>query len=401
MPDARVSVLFFSNETTRGGTEEHILQLLRRLDRNLFRLTLACTPELAHLLAGDVPEDVEVAEIRLYKLSHVTGALQLWRLMRRNRVDILHSHLSYASFFASPLGTLCRIPVILETTHVRESWRTGRLKSKYFVDRAIGRCIDHFIAVSEANADYLKHDKGLPARKIRTIHNGVDIRRFDKEPFAYPVREQLRFGQNDPILLVAARLTPQKGHRHLLAAMPRVLEQFPTARLVCVGDGELRGELEVLAAYLGITDSVRFVGYQREIPRWLGAADFTVLPSLYEGLPLVAMESLAASKAIVATEVDGTPEIVVDGETGLLVPSGDAPALAQAICRMLREPEFRQQCAKNGHERVLGSFTAEAQVQHTQDLYLSALRKALGRRPLALDSIAANRLTCSSNGETR
>ena len=370
-----ISVLYFSNTLTRAGAEEHILTLLRGLDRSRFRAHLVCTPEVAEKIRADVPSDVELTALRLRKPGDVGAALSLARILRARRVDVLHSHLFYSSLFASPVGKLFRVPLVVETPHVREHWRRG-LKASYAVDRFAGRFVDQYIAVSEANRRYLIEEKGLPPHKVVVIYNGCDVRRF--HPHHQPpacMRQSLGFQDADPILLVVGRLEPQKGHRILVDALPLVRREFPSVRVICLGEGALRADLERLAAETELADSVRFVGLQANVQDWLALADVTVLPSFYEGLPLAAIESLAAGRPMVATAVDGTPEIVLDGATGLTVPPGDPAALARAICRLLADPWLREKLALAGREWVLERFAEERQVQRTQALYELALAR--------------------------
>jgi glycosyltransferase involved in cell wall biosynthesis len=264
----------------------------------------------------------------------------------------------------------------VETPHVRERWRQGQIKGRFVVDRLIGRFVDRYIAVSEANARYLVEEKRLPARKITVIHNGCDVSRF--ETAHHPpsgLRESLSIRPADPVILVLGRLEPQKGHRILLEALPEVLRHFPRAHLVCVGEGALRGELESRVRDLGLSGAVHFVGYQRNVADWLAVADVSVLPSFYEGLPLAAIESQAAGRPVVATDVDGTPEVVVHGQTGLIVPPGDAAALTAAVCRLLGDPDERARLARAGRARVIALFDQRQQVRRTQDLYLAACRR--------------------------
>jgi len=377
MTPAPVSVLHFTNDLARGGVEEHILTLMRGLDRARFRLHWACPPEAAEKIRPDLPADVELIPLLLRKPGQLANAARLAGIVRARRVDVLHSHQFYASLFASPLGAVCRVPLVVETPHVREQWRQGWLKSKFVVDRLAGRCVDCYIAVSHANAAYLVQTKGLPARKVVVIHNGSDLGRFD--PAARPparLKTGLGFGEDDAVVLVVGRLEPQKGHRILLDAMPLVHRACPRARLVCVGEGALRQELEARVAALGLDASVRFVGQQSKVAEWFALADVVVLPSLFEGLPLVAIEALAAGKAMVATAVDGTPEVIVDGRTGLTVPPRDAAALAAAISRLLRDPELRRALGTTGRAWVEEHFSQEQQIQRTQNLYLDALHRA-------------------------
>jgi glycosyltransferase involved in cell wall biosynthesis len=370
-----ISVLYFSNSLARGGTEEHILTLLRGLDRSRFRPALICTPEVAEMIRGEVPDDVQLTALRLRGLTDGGAARALRRILRERCVDVLHSHLFYASLFASPIAKLCRVPLIVETPHVRESWRRG-LKRRYVVDRVAGRCVDRYIAVSEANRRYLIEDKGLPQQKIVVIHNGCDVRRFDPHHAAPPgMRQALGFGETDPILVVIGRLEPQKGHRVLFEALPEVQRTFPSVRVVCLGEGALRTDLERRVAESGLADAVRFVGQQANVADWLALADATVLPSFYEGLPLTAIESLAAGRPMIASAVDGVPEVVVDGHTGLNVPPGDSAQLARAICRLLRDPGLAKELALTGRSWVLERFGAERQVQRTEALYELALAR--------------------------
>src|SRR6266851_1975315 len=382
-----ISVLHFSNTVVRGGAEEHMLTLLRGLDRTYFQPLLACPSELAEKLRPDLPRDVEVFPVSLWRLSHVGAMLCLARILRERAVKILHSHLFYASLFASPIGWMCGVPVIIETPHVREDWRRGWVKSKFVVDRIVGRVVTRYVAVSHANKRYLVEEKTLAKEKIAVIHNGSDLRKF--HPGQTPssnLRQSLGIGTKDPVLMVIGRLEPQKGHKVLLEAMPSIRRAFSSVRLVCVGTGSLHDELLSLVRDLGIEDAVRFVGFQMDVAEWLNLADVTVLPSFYEGLPLVAIESLAAAKPVVATAVDGSGEVVVDGETGLTVPPGNPEALSAAVCRLLHDVELRKKLGRQGREWVCKHFDEREQIRQTQDLYLTALDCATQgmRKPMQL-----------------
>ena len=371
-----ISVLYFTNTDARGGAEEHMLTLLQGLDRTHFRFHLVCPPEVADMLRPDLPADVELLPLCLRKPSQFRAAIRLGQIMRERRVDILHSHLFYSSLFASPVGWLCRVPVVLETPHLSERWRRGWFKSRFVVDRFVGRFVDHYIAVSEANARYLSEEKGLPSKKIVVIHNGCDLVRF--APSHRPpasLKANLGFQEADPLLVVTARLEPQKGHRVLLQSLQTVHREFPQVRLVCLGEGCLRDKLESQVRELGLEDSVRFLGYQSNVLDWLVLADLTVLPSFWEGLPLAAIESLAAGRPVVATAVDGTPEVIIDGKTGLTVPPDDPERLAGAICRLLREPGLRERMGEAGRKWVMEHFSQERQIRQTQEFYLSAWDK--------------------------
>ena len=366
-----ISVMMVSNALIRGGAEEHILQLLQELDRQWFRLHLVCTPELEQLIRPDLPADVGVSVLTLDHLTDIVGAFRLVRAIRRHRVQILHSHMFRASLFASPIGQICGVPVIIETSHGREVWRKG-WKASFFVDRFVSRRVDRLIAVSEATARYLVEHKGIPAEKVSVIRSAIKVQQFDpNHPAPKGTKRALGFAESDPLLVVVGRLEPQKGHAVMIDAMPGVLEEFPRARLVCVSDGSLRSQLEAQVRQKGLQESIRFVGYQPDVRDWLALADVNVLPSWYEGLPLAAIEALAAQRPMVATAVDGTPEVVINQETGLLVPPGNPERLSSAICQLLRDPQRARQMAIAGRKLVVERFSIEKLVNDTKHLYLT------------------------------
>ncbi len=369
-----IRVLQFTNSSVRGGAEEHILTLLQGLDRSRFSLLFAAPPRLLDFMQDDIPKDVELIPLNLRSPGDVLGAWRFAHTLRRVHVDIVHSHLFWSSLVASPVAWLCRVPVIVETPHVRERWRKG-WKAKFFVDRMVGRCVTFYIAVSAANRHYLVTEKRLPSSKIVVIRNGTNLTRFHPEHQApLDLRSELGIGKQDPILIVAGRLEPQKGHRFLLQAMTRIRQEFPTVRLIIAGDGSLRQSLEQLVSILHLNDNVRFVGQQNRIQDWLAVADVSVLPSLYEGLPLVAIESLAAGRPIVATAVDGTPEAVLHEKTGLTVPPGNPESLAEAVCRLLCSVQLREQFGRAGRKLAVCEFDQASQIHQTEDFYLQALK---------------------------
>jgi glycosyltransferase involved in cell wall biosynthesis len=381
MKSNRISVLHFCNEFVRGGAEQHIVTLLCGLSREYFDLHLVCTPQLAKLLNPDLPSDVEVIPLELRKPWQINAALQLAEILRSRRVDILHSHIFYASLFASPVAWSCSVPMVIETPHVREHWRREGMKSRFVIDRLVGRCVNRYIAVSEANGRYLTEHKGLPAQKISVIHNGSDLKRFRHARCKSPgLREKFGFGMEELVLLVAGRLEPQKGHSVLLKALPEVQQLFPNARTVFAGEGELLPQLQRQVRELGLSGAVDFVGFQSNMEEWFSVADITVLPSFYEGLPLVAIESLAAGTPVVATAVDGTPEIVIHERTGLTVRPGAPEELAAAISTMLADPALRAKFGSAGRAWVEEEFSQEKQVRRTEDLYLSSMEKVRRER---------------------
>jgi glycosyltransferase involved in cell wall biosynthesis len=355
MTSERIRLAYFSNSVVRAGVEEHILTLLHGLNRELFQPHLICPPDLVEKLGSDLPSDVIVSALQCSSPVNIGAAYRLSR---------------------SPIGRLSGVPLIVETPHLRESWRHGWFKGSFVVDRCVGHCVDLYIAVSDANAKYLHETKRLPKNKIQTIRNGSNTDRFHPSHSApSELKTALGFATEDPVILVPARLEPQKGHEVLLKALAHVVVSFPRVRVVCAGEGALRRSLEEQTRNLGLEKNVRFIGHIAKPEDWLALCDFSVLPSLFEGLPLVAVESLAAGRAMVATDVDGTPEVILDGKTGLTVPPGDAVQLADAISRMLGDRELRAEMGRAGRIWVLNNFTQKRQLELTQDSYTRNLSR--------------------------
>ena len=366
----RRSVLYFTNSTVWGGVEEHICGLLRHLSRSLFRAHLVCDPKLYERFRAASPEDVEVTSLALSSARHIAAAARFAGLIVRGQFDIVHSHMFWSSLFASPIAWTCRVPVIVETLHGTEAWRTG-WKANYLVDRATTRFVSKYVAVCNSDAQFLRNRKHVSTKKIAVIPNGVDLRRFAvPQDSRNAIRLSLGFTEEDSVLIVVARFHPGKGHRVLLDSMHELLQSCPNVKLICLGEGPGEAELRAKCDSLGLAHCVRLVGYQQNVPEWLAAADINVLPSFYEGLPLTILEAMASGVPTVASNVGGIPDALEDGVSGLLVPPGDPQKLAEALFRLLNDHEMRNRIKRESHSRALRHFGFERQVSSTEKMYL-------------------------------
>jgi glycosyltransferase involved in cell wall biosynthesis len=321
-----------------------------------------------------------VLPVSIFDPRDCRAMIRFASFLREKKIQIVHSHGFCSSVLASPIAYWAGISAVVETPHIREHWRRG-WRSNYAIDRLAGRCVGAYIAVSDANRRYLIQQKRLPAEKIHLIRNGCEIDKFDPcYPPQLALKRQLGFADSDPVLLLIGRLEPQKGHSVLFAALKDVVREFPRARLVCVGEGALRPALEAELQQLELSACVRLVGYQANVRDWFSITDICVLPSFYEGLPLVALECLASGRAMVASAVDGTPEVVIHEKTGLTVPPGDASKLASAILRLLRDPGLRTQLGSAGRSRVETHFNLARQIRETEALYCELWRRRSGMR---------------------
>jgi glycosyltransferase involved in cell wall biosynthesis len=377
----RISVLHFTNSMLWGGVEEHICNLLGNISRDLFRAHLVCDPVLFQRFRNAIPDDIDVTPLAFSSPSHLPSAVRFARLLFRERVQIVHSHMFWSSLFASPIAWAGRVPVIVETLHGTEAWRTG-WKASCLVDRATTGFVSKYVAVCQSDAQFLQYKKHILPKKIAIIHNGVDARRFCVQQDARStIRRSLGFTEADLVVIMVARFHRGKGHAILLNAIRELRPLCPLLKVVCLGEGEDEPELRALTEKYGIADCVHLVGYQRNVPEWLAAADINVLPSFYEGLPLTILEAMASGLPTVATNVGGIPEAIENGVTGLLVPAGNVGALVEALSLLLSDPAKRIQMGHAARERLLRSFVLEQQVVRTEEMYLD-LCGASSRQPI-------------------
>lgn len=361
-----------------GGGKQAFYNLIRRLDRRRFNPLVATTP------TGRYAEMLRAEEIKLFPLSvhnrfDLRTPYHLARIVRENAVTILHSHGGgRADFFIYLASKLVNIPVKITTVaNLVERWfdvHPIQLSVYKKIQRKAEKAFDHFICVSDYLADHLMRQHGLDRTKINTIYNGVDLNYFDEVP-NYPNVKNEFLQRGEQILIGAVgRLVPEKGLKYLLAAIPNVLKRFSEARLLLVGDGPLRTDLERIVTDLDLTGKVTFVGFRSDMREILSALDILVLPSLLEGFPMIILEAMAMAAPIVASDIPGIREQLIDGKSGILVPTKDSNALASAITRMLEDKQAARRIGLEARKTVDEKFSIEKMVAETESLYLSLLK---------------------------
>jgi glycosyltransferase involved in cell wall biosynthesis len=288
----------------------------------------------------------------------IRAVVRLTRQLRRARIDLVHVHGHFSVNVVGRLAARLAGARVLSHMHIENAFRSDKGRAaQVMLDNATARLCYSIVAVSEATAAELRR-QGYPERRLVVVHNGIDV-----EP-AKPVR--LAEG---PTILEVARLADVKGQQLLLRALTDL-----EATAVLVGrdleqDGAYERKLRAEAERLGVADRVVFAGYRTDVPALLAGCDVFCLPSEMEGLPIVLLEAMAQGKPVVATRVGGTPELVVHGETGLLVPPGDVDALAAGLEQLLGDPERAQGMGEAGRARVQREFCAAAAAQRVLELY--------------------------------
>jgi glycosyltransferase involved in cell wall biosynthesis len=307
---------------------------------------------------------------------------ELARLLRTHAVDIAHTHRYKDTVLGALAATLAGVPFLVRTVHGRSEpmrgWDWLKYQAYNTLDRAVLRWrANGMIAVSQTVARDLEPLGGVHAPVV-ALPNGIDFGKVRPSRFRCDVRHAL--GADVDTLLIGAvgRLARVKGHAYFLEAARLILEGVPRARFVIVGDGELKAELKRLASRLGVDHACQFLGARADVYDLVSAMDLFVLPSLDEGIPMALLEAMALGAPVVASAVGGIPEVLVDGETGVLVPPANAAALAAACLALARDERRAHAMAAKARSVVERQFSHDMNGQRLVDLYHQVMARGVG-----------------------
>ncbi len=353
-----------------GGGERYLESLYDRLDRRIYRLVLIC-PEDGPFV-GRMRD--RGAQVHVVNLAPLFNPLALWRLatlLRDEGVTLLQTHGARSNFYGRLAGWLAGVGRIVSTVHNSIQDYPVHRGRRWLYATALRLTVplaDRIICVSDGTRRELLQECPEAADRACTVYNGVDLNSFPPASHAAAVRAAFA-NASGPVLLTVASLIERKGHRYLLEALPNLVKEWPALSCLFVGEGDSRESLQDLAKRLGVEQACRFVGGSDAVADFYAAADIVVLPSLSEGFPFVLLEALAMSRPVVATRVNGVPEIIEDGRTGLLVPPRDPQALETAIRRLLLDPAKAAHMGRAGRTRVAQRFTVEKMIEETVKAY--------------------------------
>jgi glycosyltransferase involved in cell wall biosynthesis len=339
-----------------GGAEVLAARIGRQLAKD-FRIVFACLDDLG-TLGGELRDQ----GFPVHVLGRRPGldwrcSWRLAKLLRQEQVDVIHAH-QYTPFFYSLIARLlCRRPSILFMEHGRTFPDYPRRK-RMIANRLLIERRDRVVAVGEAVRQALIHNEGIPPTKVEVVYNGIDLSAYANGcAHRQAVRREIGVGDQDLVLFQVARLDPLKDHATAIRTMEHVVRRRGDARLILVGEGPEMEKTQQLVSQLNLSANVRFLGLRKDVGRLLGAADQFLLTSVSEGIPLAVIEGMAAGLPVVATRVGGMGEVVEDGQTGLLAPSGDAAALATSVLRIAADPALGRQMGQRGRERAYAVFS--------------------------------------------
>jgi glycosyltransferase involved in cell wall biosynthesis len=355
-----------------GGAERVAMDIATRLDQTRFE-SVFCASRYWEGARSDGVRDAErrmdEAGVRYFGLGRRSPTdlhrwLPLRGILRRERFDVIHSHMFGSNAWGTVIGRLARTPVIVAHEH---TWSFEGKPLRRFVDReVIGRRADVFIAVSRDDRRKMIEIEGVNPEKILHVPNGIAP---PPPPSGADLRAELGIPAGAPLIGTVSVLRPQKALDVFIRASADLLRDDPDLRVLLAGDGPLRGELTELVQSLGVQDRLLMLGYRSDASDVMAALDVAVSSSTFEGSPLAVMEYMESARPIVATRVGGVPDLIEDGVHGLLVEPGDQPALTAAIRRMVSDREAARRMGEAARERRRHEFTVELMVRRLEALY--------------------------------
>ena len=362
-----------------GGQEHRVLAEAKAMRQRGHRVLFACDPrgEL-YRRAGDA--DFTVIPLVWGGLHNLKSWLALRRLLRWESIEILNTHSSLDSWVGALAWRSLRVrPLLVRTRHlstrVKNNWTTRWL---YQAPAAI-------ITTGEVTRELLRCHLGVSPQRLFSIPTGVPLDEFAPREKDRHLLAELAIPPGAFVFGTVAVLRSWKGHLFLLEAFSQLIRGGANAFLVVVGKGPYRGVIEEKVAQLGLKDCVRLTGHQEDIPWWFSVMDAVVLASYaHEGVPQSVLQALAMAKPVIGTAVGGIPEVVLDGETGLLAPPRDPKALAGAMARLLSDPDLRAVLGRRGRELVTARFSLErmaAEIEAVYDVLREQQKPAGSRMP--------------------
>jgi sugar transferase (PEP-CTERM/EpsH1 system associated) len=355
-----------------AGKENGIVNLVNGLDPEIFENYIFTFVKGGPLTQRICPERCRVVELGDKLGGDYRLYFKLAKAFRQHRIHIAHTH-SWATLLEGVIGAkLARVPIIIHGEH-------GTIKADsqlhVYLQHLIWRITDQVLSVSDELRQRLHTTFGFPESRVHVITNGVDLSRFDLSRNGVDYKARLDLPPSAVAFGTVGRLVPVKAYPILLKASKLVFKEFPHAYLLIVGEGPLYDDLTQMAREYNMVDRVRFLGWRQDVPEILRALDLYVLASESEGMSNTILEAMASGLPVVATAVGGNPELVADGETGLLVPPNHPRALAAAITKLLQDSPRRKNMGQLGRQCALEKFSLETMVRNYANLYLETFMR--------------------------
>ncbi len=370
----KIKVMHVMQNLEIGGLENGVVNLVNRIDRNEFDVSICCLRGFG-CLKERVSSGVKIININEKTGFQLSTVFKIASLCRREAIDVIHTHGWAGGYFSGVIGAkLSFVPVILNGEHGTMYFERPL---RALAQKLLARIVDGIVPVcGDLKKNVISNFK-INGRKVFPVINGVDTEKFRPDSgLKRSCRKELGIGSHEFVIGSVGRLVPVKDYSTLIRAVPAVIGKVAKARLLLVGDGVMRRELEALAVSLGVRERVIFAGAQKNIPGLLNVMDIFVLPSVSEGLSNTILEAMSTGVPVVATNVGGNTEIVLNNETGVLTPVGDGARLSEEIVLMSQENR-RVAMGIKARNRIIECFSIQRMVSDYEKLYQTLYAKKI------------------------
>lgn len=389
-PETKTKILRLVTRLNIGGPAIHAVLLTEGVDKHRFETSLVAG--LPEDVEGDMSWLAERADVKIEYIAELKREVgpkdflaffRILKLIKMIRPHILHTHMAKAGALGRAAGILAGVPIKIHTFHghIFEGYFSP-FKTRLFIliEKFLGLVTDRVIVVSDSVKDEISGKlKIVPESKCVIIKLGFDLARFlDNEALRGRLRGELGIAPDTILVGIVGRLVPIKNHKIFLATVHKIMDELPgmEIKFLVIGDGELRHHLEGEVKKLGIDNHVIFTGWIKDMAKVYADLDLVTLTSLNEGTPVSLIEAMASARPVVAASVGGVPDIVIDGENGLLTRSDDSEDFADKVVQILRDGKKREEMGLRGREFARKNFHKERLIEEVEDLYEGCIKRS-------------------------
>ena len=366
----KINVVHLVEELTIGGLEKTLTTVVLNLNKNKYNVSVWCLREGGFFADKLVKEGIDVKILHISTSRNPLSIYKLYRLLKSHKFDLIHTHAYSAGTIGRISAFLAGIPVIISHNHSIYDYYN---KYYHFVEWLLSLITDRVICISEVVNRFASETQRINAKKLITIHNGIDDVCHVTEKRSSDLKKELGLPINHSVICTIAHMEEHKGIKYLLESASLLLQLRNDISFLLVGEGALKEELKILCVDLKIEKNVIFAGERNDILEILSLIDIFVQPSLREGLGLAILEAMACGKPVIATNVGGIPEVVQDRVSGILVPIGDFKALYSAMIELLNNTEKMKEMGNKGKRIFSENFHSEIMVDKIEELYISLI----------------------------
>jgi glycosyltransferase involved in cell wall biosynthesis len=370
----KIKVIHLVEELTIGGLEKILTSIVLNLDKKKYNVSVWCLREGGFFANKLIKEGFDVKILNILTSRNPLSIYKLYKLLKNCKFDIIHTHAYSAGTIGRMSAFLAGIPIIISHNHSVYDYYN---RYYHFVEWLLSLITDRIICISDIVNRFANETQRINAKKLMTIHNGIDSEYTVSEKRTSGLRKELDIPVDHSVICTIAHMEEHKGIKYFLESASLLLQSRNDISFLLVGEGALKEELKILCADLKIEKNVIFAGERSDIPEILSLTDIFVLPSLREGLPLTILEAMACGKPVIATNVGGVPEVVKDGVSGILVPPKDTEALHSAMNELLGNREKLKKMGYNGKRVCNVSFDSKTMTGKIEDLYDSLMYKKI------------------------